>query len=233
MADRVALVTGVGPDNGSAICRRFSRAGYRVAMLARTSERLAALEAELHGSKGYTCDVTDIAMLEVTVRRIQEEFGHPSVFIHNAVDGGLASYDQLSLERFQSMFDVNVKSLLRLAQLVVPAMKAAGSGAIVVTGNTAAMRGGPNHAGFAPTKAAQRILSESLARKLGPDGIHVAYLVIDAAIDMPRMRERYPDKGDDFFITAHSIAEQIWHIAHQPRDAWSFLCEIRPFGERW
>ena len=233
MADRVALVTGVGPDNGSAICRRFSGAGYRVAMLARTSDRLAALEAELRGAKGYACDVTDFAMVENTLRQIREELGHPSVFIHNAVDGGLASYDQLSLDRLQSMFDVNVKALLHLAQLVVPAMKAAGSGAIVVTGNTAATRGGPNHAGFAPTKAAQRILSESLARKLGPDGIHVAYLVIDAAIDMPRMRERYPDKADDFFITAHSIAEEVWHLAHQPRDAWSFLCEIRPFGEKW
>jgi NADP-dependent 3-hydroxy acid dehydrogenase YdfG len=233
MADRVALVTGVGPDNGSAICRRLSRGGYRVAMLARTSERLAALETELQRAKGYTCDVTDFAMVEHTLRRVQEELGHPSVCIHNAVNGGLASYDQLSLDHLQSMFDVNVKALLRLAQLVVPAMKAAGAGAIVVTGNTAAMRGGPNHASFAPTKAAQRILCESLARKLGPDGIHVAYLVIDAAIDMPRMRERYPNKGNDFFITARSIAEQVWHLVHQPRDAWSFLCEVRPFGEKW
>jgi len=233
MTGKIALVTGVGPDNGSAISRRFADGGYQVVMLARNEERLAALEAELPNSRGYVCDVANVTQVEEVIARIQAEVGHPSVFVHNAVVGALTSYDQLSLELFQSMFDVNVKALLLFAQKLVPAMKEAGSGSIVVTGNTAALRGGPNHAGFAPTKAAQRILSESLARKLGPDGIHVGYLVIDAVVDIPRMRERFPDKGDDFFITPRSIADQVWQIAHQPRDAWAFLTEVRPFGEKW
>ena len=102
-----------------------------------------------------------------------------------------------------------------------------------VTGNTSAQRGRAAFAGFAPTKAAQRILAESLARDLGPKGVHVAYLVIDAAIDVPWQRELQPDKPDNYFISPKSIADEVFHLAHQPRDAWSFLAEVRPFHEPW
>lgn len=112
-------------------------------------------------------------------------------------------------------------------------MQAAGSGAILVTGNTASQRGRANFAGFAPTKAAQRILAESMARELGPKGVHVAYLVIDAVIDLAWTRKRWPNAGDDFFIQPAHIADEVWRIAHQPRSAWSFNVEIRPFGETW
>ena len=112
-------------------------------------------------------------------------------------------------------------------------MQAAGSGAIMVTGNTASQRGRANFAGFAPTKAAQRILAESMARELGPQGLHVAYLLIDAVIDVPWARKRYPEQPDDFFIRPADIADELWHVAHQPRSAWSVLTELRPFNERW
>lgn len=233
MTERVVLVSGVGPDNGSAISRRFAAGGYRVAMLARNKERLDQLERELPGSRGYVCDVTDAKAIDETVAKVRSELGDPEILVHNAVMGLLSSYADLDPEVFKQMFDINVVSLLRLTQRLTPAMLAAGKGAIVVTGNTAAFRGGPNHAAFAPTKAAQRILSESLARNLGPKGIHVAYVVIDAAVDMPRMRQRFPDEGDDFFIRPAAIAEEIWHIAHQDRCAWSFNVELRPFREKW
>ena len=109
----------------------------------------------------------------------------------------------------------------------------AGEGAVIVTGNTSALRGKAGFAGFAPTKAAQRILAESMARDLGPKGVHVAYLVIDAVIDVPWTRERLNDKPDDFFIQPASIAAEVFNLAHQPRDAWSFLAEVRPFHEPW
>lgn len=107
-----------------------------------------------------------------------------------------------------------------------------GRGAIMVTG-TAARRGKSFFAGFAPTKAAQRILAESMARRLGPDGIHVAYFVIDAVIDVPWTRAAFPDKPDDYFAKPAAIAESIWQVAHQDRSAWSFDVELRPFGETW
>jgi NAD(P)-dependent dehydrogenase (short-subunit alcohol dehydrogenase family) len=104
---------------------------------------------------------------------------------------------------------------------------------LIVTGNTSAQRGRASFAGFAPTKAAQRILAESLARDLGPKGVHVAYLVIDAAIDVPWQRQLQPTKPDDFFISPASIAAEVHHLAHQPKDSWSFLAEVRPFHEVW
>jgi short-subunit dehydrogenase len=108
-----------------------------------------------------------------------------------------------------------------------------GTGAIIVTGNTSALRGKPKFAGFASTKAAQRILAESIARELGPQGVHVAYVVIDAVIESERSRKRQPEKPDEFFIRPDDIAEEVWHVAHQARSSWSFNVEVRPFGEAW
>jgi short-subunit dehydrogenase len=112
-------------------------------------------------------------------------------------------------------------------------MVAAGEGTILVTGNTSAFRGKANFAGFAPTKAAQRILAEAMARELGPKGVHVAYVMIDAVIDLEWTRKRWPEASDDFFIKPAAIAEEVWHVAHQDRSAWSFNVELRPFGETW
>jgi NAD(P)-dependent dehydrogenase (short-subunit alcohol dehydrogenase family) len=103
-----------------------------------------------------------------------------------------------------------------------------------VTGNTAAWRGKPNFCMFAPTKAAQRILAESIARDLGPKGIHAAYITIDAAIDTPWTRERmYPNQPDEFFAKPSAIADTVYHVAHQDRSAWSFNVEVRPYPEQW
>jgi NADP-dependent 3-hydroxy acid dehydrogenase YdfG len=114
----------------------------------------------------------------------------------------------------------------------------AGEGTIIVTGNTSALRGKPRFAGFAPTKAAQRILAEAIAREVGPKGVHVAYVVIDAVIDLPwtrqMMRARLGhEAADDFFIAPQAIADEIWHVVRQPRSAWSFNVEVRPYREPW
>ena len=108
------------------------------------------------------------------------------------------------------------------------------SGSIIVTGNTSALRGKPAFVYFAPTKAAQRILAQSLARELGPKGVHVAYILVDAAIDTPRTRPIFAaDKEDIFFCKPEDIAKEIFHVAHQARSAWSFDVEVRPDIEAW
>lgn len=225
----LALVTGVGPGTGAAIARRFAEGGYRVAMLARNADRLAALEKEIPDSIAVPCDVSDPAALGQAIARV----GAPNVVVHNAVGGAFGTFTQIEPEVLQRNFEINTMALFHLARLTAPAMIAAGEGALIVTGNTSAQRGRAAFAGFAPTKAAQRILAESLARDLGPKGVHVAYLIIDAAIDLPWQRERLPDAADDFFISPASIAAEVHHLAHQPRDAWSFLAEVRPFHEPW
>jgi NAD(P)-dependent dehydrogenase (short-subunit alcohol dehydrogenase family) len=230
---KVCVISGVGPGTGSALARRFANGGYRVAMLARDEARLKTLEKEIEGAHAYACDVSDRTRVDAAVERIDSELGTPSVLIHNAVGGAFGSFLDIDPEVLNRNFQVNAMGLLYLARRVAPAMIAAGAGAIVATGNTSAVRGKANFAGFAPSKAAQRILAEAMARDLGPKGIHVAYLVIDAVIDVPWTRESFKDRPDEFFIKPSAIAEEIWHLVHQERSAWTFNAELRPFGENW
>ena len=233
MAEPVCVVTGVGPGTGSALARRFTEGGYRVALLARARKRLAALEQELPGAKAYPCDVSDPTQVEQTADLIERDLGQPSVLVHNAVGGAFGSFLDIDPQVLNRNFQVNAMGLLYLARRFAPAMVKAGKGAILVTGNTSALRGRSLFAGFAPTKAAQRILAEAMARELGPKGVHVAYLVIDAVIDVPWARERYKQKPDEFFIQPAAIADELFHVAHQDRSAWSFNVEVRPFAETW
>jgi short-subunit dehydrogenase len=229
----VVVVTGVGPGTGAAIARRFSIGGCTVAMLARTNERLAALERELVNANGYPCDVTDERQLDATIEAVRRDLGTPTVLIHNAVGGAFGNFLEIDPQVLNRNFQVNTMALLHLARRLAPDMVAAGEGAIVASGNTSALRGKANFAGFAPTKAAQRILAESIARELGPKGVHVAYVLIDAVIDLEWTRKRFSEAPDDFFIKPAAIADEIWHVAHQDRSAWSFNVEVRPFGETW
>lgn len=235
MSDKrpLAVVTGVGPGTGAAVARRFAQGGYAVAMLARNRERLNALEHEIPNARAYQCDVTDQAQLDATIEAVRAELGAPKVLIHNAVGGAFGNFMQIDPEVVNRNFQVNTMALLYLARRLAPAMVAAGEGAIIASGNTSALRGKAGFAGFAPTKAAQRILAESIAREVGPKGVHVAYVLIDAVIDLEWTRKRWPDAPDAFFIKPGAIAEEIWHVAHQDRSAWSFNVEIRPFGETW
>jgi NAD(P)-dependent dehydrogenase (short-subunit alcohol dehydrogenase family) len=233
MAQPICVISGVGPGTGTALARRFTAGGHRVAMLARTASRLAALEQELPGAKAYTCDVADPAQVEAAIAAIERDLGAPEVLIHNAVGGAFGTFLEIDPQVLNRNFQVNTMGLLYLARRVAPAMASAGKGSIVVTGNTSALRGKPAFAGFAPTKAAQRILAEAMARDLGPKGVHVAYIVIDAVIDVPWTRERFKDRPDDFFIKPAAIADEAWHVTQQDRSAWSFQVEIRPYRESW
>jgi short-subunit dehydrogenase len=233
MSAPVCVISGVGPGTGSALARRFTEGGYRVALLARNESRLAALERELANAKGFPCDVSDPEQVESAATTIERDLGHPSVLIHNAVGGAFGTFREIDPAILNRNFQVNTMGLLYLARRFVSAMVDAGHGAIVATGNTSALRGKPSFAGFAPTKAAQRILAEAMARELGPLGVHVAYLVIDAVIDLAWTRQRFKGRPDEFFIKPQAIAAEVWHIVHQDRSAWSFNVELRPFGETW
>jgi NAD(P)-dependent dehydrogenase (short-subunit alcohol dehydrogenase family) len=229
----LAIVTGVGPGTGAAIVRRFHDGGYQVAMLARNADRLAAVASELSDAFGLPCDVSDPSALRASLGEAEARGGAPKAVVHNAVGGAFANFLDIEPEVLERNFQVNVMALMHLARWAAPRMETAGGGALIVTGNTSALRGRANFAGFAPTKAAQRILAESIARTMGPRGVHVAYLVIDAVIDLEWQRRNNPDKPDDYFCRPADIAEEVWHLAHQARSAWSFLAEVRPYREAW
>jgi len=233
MSSKVCVITGVGPGTGAALTRRFATGGYRVAMLARNADRLAALEAQVAGAKAFPCDVSDPEQVTAAAEAIRRDLGEPAVLIHNAVGGAFGTFLEIDPEILNRNFQTNAMGLLYLARAFVPAMIARGEGALIATGNTSAQRGRAAFAGFAPTKAAQRILAEAIARDAGPKGVHVAYVVIDAVIDVPWTRERFKDRPDDFFIKPAAIADEIFHLAHQDKSAWSFNVEIRPYGEAW
>jgi len=246
MSDEICLVTGVGGATGSAIARRFARGGYRVAMLARDRERLERLKQEIAGSEAYACDVGDLAAIASTIDAVRADLGKPSVLVHNAVSATFATFLQAEPAMLERNFRVNTTALLHLARALAPDMVLAGRGTILVTGNTASLRGVPTYALFAPTKAAQRILAQSLARDLGPKRVHVGYVTIDAAIDAPWLSDGgrtrppwleppagWPWPRDDYFAHPDAIAEEVYHIAHQHPSTWSFDHIIRPFAEKW
>ncbi|MDP6705778.1 MAG: SDR family NAD(P)-dependent oxidoreductase [Alphaproteobacteria bacterium] len=230
----VCLVTGVGAGTGASTVRRFATGGYRVAMNARNAERLEAMAAEVPGTRAYPCDVADLDALVAMLDAVRDEMGPIEVVVHNAVGGGWVTFLEADPDLLERNFRINTTALFYIARAVVPAMIEAGRGAIVATGNTAAHRGKAHTPIFAPSKAAQRILAQSLDRDLGPKGVHVAYVTIDAMIDQPRTRPLLaPDKPDEFFSKPDAIAEEIWHVVHQDRSAWSFDVEVRPYGEVW
>ncbi len=232
MPKKVCLVTGVGPGTGIAIVKRFA-GNYEVAMIARNAERLQEFKNELPSTHAYPCDVSDLDELESVFKQIENDLDAPHLVIHNAVRGLFGNFQDITPRQFESAYRVNATAFLRLAQLASTAMQKRGQGAIICTGNTAAFRGTPRYSGFAPSKAAQRILAESIARTLGPSGIHVSYVAIDAVISVPWSREAMKDKPDEFFAQPADIAEHIWSVAHQPKSAWTFESILRPFGEKW
>ena len=234
MTEKICLISGVGPGTGASLAKRFSDGGYQIAMLARDQKRLASLENDIDGARGYVCDVADEAAVSETVGSIVEEMGQPEIFIHNAVGAVFGNFMEIDPVQKNANFQTNVMGFCYLSQLLAPAMVAAGKGVIIASGNTSALRGKANFAGFAPTKAAQRIFAESMARELGPKGVHVAYILVDAAIDTPRTRPIFAaDKEDIFFCKPKDIASEIFHVGHQARSAWSFDVEIRPDIEVW
>lgn len=233
MSDKVCVVAGVGPGTGLACVRRFAREGYRVAMLARSAERLTEWEKDFPRTTGIPCDITDRENVAAAFAETRERLGPVDVLVYNAAMGAFAEFMDLDPDVMERNFHINTMGLLHSGQQAAADMLERGAGSIVVTGNTSARRGKAHYAGFAPTKAAQRILAESMARGLGPKGIHVSYLVIDAVISVPWTRERWPDAPDDYFAMPDDIAETVWHLAHQPRSAWTFEADLRPFGETW
>jgi NAD(P)-dependent dehydrogenase (short-subunit alcohol dehydrogenase family) len=233
MTKPVCVVVGVGPGNGAAFARRFSAEGYATALLSRSTEFAGELAATLADSRAYACDVKDDSSIQRAFAAIRTDLGEVEVLIYNAGSGVWGSAEEISTAQLEEALRVNAVGLLACSQAAIPAMKARAKGAIVVIGATASRRGGAKTAAFAPAKAAQRSLSESLARHLGPLGIHVCLIIIDGVVDLPRTRQRMPDKPDGFFVKPEDVADSALWLTRQPRSAWAFEVEARPFGEAW
>ncbi len=233
MTKRVCAVVGVGPGNGAAFARRFSAEGYAVALLARGTALTGELVSTLPNARGYACDVSDGAAIAGAFESIRGDLGEVDVLIYNAGSGMWGSVEEVGGDDLETAWRINTLGSFLAAQQVIPAMKKAGRGTIVFVGATASLRGGAKFAAFASAKAAQRSLAQSMARHLWPEGIHVALLIIDGAIDLPRTREMMPDRPESFFLKPDAIAESVFNVSRQEPSAWSFEFEVRPFAEKW
>src|ERR1700731_1031115 len=232
----VAVVTGGGPGLGASLVRRFAPT-YAVAMLARKPDYLKALARELRQGGAtvldLSCDVSHHTQISDAFRAIRKDFGDPEVLLYNAGSGTFGAITDITPEQYEADWRVNAFGAFVAAKEVAPGMVARGRGVMLFTGATAGVKAGPKSVSFGPAKFAMRGLAQSLARGLGPKGIHVAWINIDGSIDIPGARGLKPNLKDDDFLKPDAIAETYWHLAHQDKSAWTMELELRPFKENF
>lgn len=233
MKKPLCIIAGVGPGNGLSLCNRFYQEGYRVVIISRDLSHLTELADGRDDIFPFACDLSNPEKINEVFPAITAQLGTPEVVIYNAGSGVFGPASEVSLQDFEETWKINALGLLTVSKLLTPAMIANGGGSLLVTGATASLRGGANFAAFSSAKAAQRNLTQSLARSLGAQGIHVALLIIDGIIDMPRTRARFTDKPDDYYMQPDAIADTYYHLSQQDKSAWTFEIDLRTFHETW
>jgi NAD(P)-dependent dehydrogenase (short-subunit alcohol dehydrogenase family) len=227
MAKPVCVVVGIGPKNGASFARAFHDAGYAIAMLSRSTELANTLARELGDAKAYACDAGNPSDVERAFAAVAADLGAPEVLVYNAGSGSWKGFDATSAEDLERAFRINALGLLTCAQQVLPAMRAAKRGSIVVVGATASLRGKPMTTAFAAGKAAQRSLAQSMARQFWPEGVHVSLMIVDGAIGNAGAAE----EGKQ--LDPRDIAGAAVALTNQPSSAWSFEVDVRPHREPW
>ena len=235
MNGRVAAVLGAGPGLGAAVARRFARGGFAVALIARKEESVSGVREEIEGNGGAalyaSADATDPASVEVAFGQVRDKIGDPEVFVYNAGAFQMGGVLEVDSRRFDECFKVNCAGAFYAAQQVLPAMIESGRGTILFTGATASLRGSARFSALAVGKFGLRALAQSMAREFGPQGIHVAHVIIDGQINTPRMREMPPDREYHTMLSPDAIAETYWQLHTQDRTAWTLELDLRPSVE--
>lgn len=229
MSSESVLVAGVGPGLGIAVAARFAREGYRVAMLARSRERLVALAAQAPDRLvPIPCDVTDPAQVDAAFDETERTIGPLACAVFNAGAYRRGSILDIQPDDFEHCWRVGAYAGFLVGQAAARRMVARGSGTILFTGATASLRGGANFANLASPKFALRALAQSMARELGPRGIHVAHVIIDGQIGADDTTPT-PDSR----LRPEAIAQAYLDLHRQQRSAWSQELDLRPWGERF
>lgn len=234
MSAPVCAVVGAGPGIGAAVARRFAREGFRVGLIGRHAETLEPIARELQGAVVAPADAGDAASLAAAFARIREQAGDPSVLVYNTPGPfKMAGILEISSEEFESAWRASAFGAFHAAREVLPAMVAKGQGTVIFTGATAAMRGGARFMLVAAGKFTLRALSQSIARELGPKGIHCAHVVIDGVVLSDRAKQWMPDRPDDAFLSPDAIADTYWMLHTQHRTAWTQELDLRPAVEKF
>ena len=240
----VVFVIGAGDYIGAAIARRFADEGFVVCLGRRNGDKLAPLIAEIEATGGeafgYSMDARDEDSIIDTFEKIESQVGPIEVSIFNV--GGNVTFPILDTTSrvFRKVWEMTCFAGFLCGREAARYMVPRGHGCIFMTGASASMRGNPGYSAFGAGKAGLRSLAQTLAKELGPTGIHVAHLVIDAGVDTAFVRERIAASGqdpealpEDTLMDPKSVAEAYWTLYQQPRDGWTFELDLRPFGEKW
>ncbi len=234
----VIAIVGVGPGLGASLARRFAREGFALALLARRAESLAPVRAELEpaGTRvlALPTDGTQPAAVQAAFARIQRELGPPGVLVYNAGAFQRGGILELTPEQFVEAWQANCLGAFLAAQQVLPAMLQRKAGTILLTGATGSLRGGARFAGLAVGKFGLRALGQSMAREFGPQGVHVAHVVVDGQIDNPRSAARTPaSRAAASYLSADAIADVYWHLHGQHPSTWTQELDLRPAAEKF
>lgn len=233
MTKPLCIIAGVGSGNSSAFARRFHQAGYRLALLARSNDTAQVLVNELDDAKAYICDLTDAQAVAATFAQIQQDLGQVETLVYNAGSRVFRSIEEASEADMLHAWQVDVLGCFLCIKQVIPVMQTAQHGNIIAIGATASLKGFAGSAPFSASKAAQRNLMQSTARHLDPQGIHVAYVIVDGVLDSAFGRELCAGQPDAFFMQARDVAESVYFLTTQAKSAWTFELDLRPFGEKW
>ena len=239
--NKVALVIGAGDATGGTIAKRFAAGGYTACMTRRDAAKLEPLIAGIRAAggqaHGFGSDARKEEDVIALIEQIEREIGPIEVLVFNIGANVPCSVLDETARKYFKIWEMACFGGFLNGREVAKRMVARGRGTIIFTGATAALRGSANFAAFAGAKHALRALAQSMARELGPQGIHVAHVVVDGAIDTEFIRssfpERYALKAQDGILNPEHIAENYWHLHRQPRDAWTFELDLRPYMERW
>ncbi len=240
-APKAALIVGAGDATGGAIARRFAREGYIACVTRRSADKLQPLiqriEAEGGQARGFGSDAREEAQVIDLVATIERDVAPIEVAVFNIGANVRFPITETTERVYRKVWEMGALAGFLMGREVAKAMLPRGRGTILFTGATSSLRGGAGFAAFAGSKHALRALAQSMARELGPQGIHVAHVVIDGAIDTAFIAERFPEryalKPRAGILNPESIAEAYWQLHCQPRDAWTHELDLRPWIEPW
>jgi NAD(P)-dependent dehydrogenase (short-subunit alcohol dehydrogenase family) len=244
MVKPVAIVFGVGAERGlgAALCRRFATEGHHVLVVGRTGQKIDQVVASIRNGGGsaepITADVTTEAdVVRAFDRAFSPETGREpaELVVYNAGNNRKLDFRELVADVFEDFWRVGCFGGFLVGREAARRLVPLGRGTVLFTGASGSMRGKPGFAHFAAAKAGLRMIAQSMAREFGPQGIHVAHVVIDGGIDGDRLRQGRPgiigERGEDGLLGIDAIAETYWHIHRQARSAWAHEVDLRPYKE--
>ena len=242
---KVALVIGAGDATGGAIARRFAREGYVACVTRRTMDKLQPLLAQIRAeggeSHGFASDARKEEEVVALIEQIESTIGPIEVMAFNIGANVPSSILEQSAQKYFKIWEMACFSgFLNGREVAKRMVTRAGEDrrqTVIFTGATASLRGASGFAAFAGAKHALRALAQSMARELGPRGIHVAHVVVDGAIDTAFIRDNFPEryalKEQDGIVNPEHIADAYWMLHQQPRDAWTHELDLRPYMEKF